>query len=149
MNEPEKPGHKTFRKKLAITGLFIVLLGTGAGAWIYHYIKHGGLRARQTPSKMETLMAQGLVELSVPTGVKGLTNAADVSPGSSDVAAGRELYQKDCAICHGYDGSGKTAAGGGMYPPPLDLRREALHARNQSDGELYYFIQNGVRNTGM
>jgi len=65
------------------------------------------------------------------------------------VAAGRDLYQQRCTVCHGYDGSGKTAAGGGLYPPPLDLRRGALQERKRTDGELFYFIQNGVRNTGM
>ena len=120
-----------------------------AGVFLFHYIKAGGLRARQTPSPVETAVARELVALSVPAEVKGLTNPADASPNSTDVAAGRDLYQKDCVICHGYDGSGKTAAGGGMYPPPLDLHPTALAQRKQSDGELFYFIQNGVRNTGM
>jgi len=138
-----------FQKRLMVTGVVIVLLAVGAGALLLAYIKSGGLRARRTPSKIETVVAQGLVDLSVPGAVKGMTNPASIQPDSMDVAAGRELYQKNCVICHGYDGSGKTVAGKGLYPPPLDLRRTALEKRNQSDGVLFYFIQNGVRNTGM
>jgi len=65
------------------------------------------------------------------------------------VAAGRELYQKNCESCHGYDGKGQTGTGGGLYPPPASLSRSALAAKKRTDGELFYFIRNGVRNTGM
>lgn len=140
---------KAVRKKILLAGLVIVLLAMTASALFYHYIISGGLRARQTPPKLEAIVAQGLVELSVPRQVKGLTNPVSALPDSLDVATGRDLYKKDCASCHGYDGSGKTSAGAGLYPPPLDLRPAALAKRNQSDGELFYFIQNGVRNTGM
>ena len=62
---------------------------------------------------------------------------------------GEELYQKNCAVCHGLDGSGDTAAGDGLFPPPAGLRRVSLSQRNRTDGELFYLIRNGVRNTGM
>ena len=104
----------TFRKKVLLTGLVIALLSVGACAWVYRYIKSGGLQAQQTPSKIETLVAQGLVELSVPGEMKNLTNPASALPDSADVAKGRDLYQKYCSSCHNYDGSGKTAAGTGF-----------------------------------
>src|SRR5215469_7196424 len=138
-----------FRKNALVAGVVIVLLVACAGALALAYIKSGGLQARRTPSRIETVIARGLVDLSVPGAAKGMTNPASIQPDSRDVAAGRELYQKNCVICHGFDGSGKTIAGKGLYPPPLDLRRAALEKRNQSDGVLFYFIQNGVRNTGM
>jgi predicted CXXCH cytochrome family protein len=67
--------------------------------------------------------------------------------GSENVSAGQELYKQKCETCHGYDGSGKTEAGGGLYPPPLDLRGPEV--RNATDGEVFYFIRNGIRNTAM
>ena len=50
-------------------------------------------------------------------------------------------------MCHGYDGSGQTDAGRGEYPPPRDLRSAEVTSR--TDGELFYLIQNGIRNTAM
>ncbi|HEV2327440.1 MAG TPA: c-type cytochrome [Verrucomicrobiae bacterium] len=143
------PDSRSFKRRairiVVVLGVLCVLAMGG----FYHYIVSGGLRARQTPPPLETFVAQGLVELSIPNEAKVLKNPLNPSADGEDVAAGRELYQKSCLICHGYDGSGKTAAGGGMYPPPLDLRRLALVKRKRTDGELFYFIRNGVRNTGM
>jgi hypothetical protein len=47
----------------------------------------------------------------------------------------------------GFDGRGLTDAGHGQYPRPLDLQSAEVRAR--TDGELFYFIQNGIRNTPM
>ncbi|MBI1177282.1 c-type cytochrome [bacterium] len=68
---------------------------------------------------------------------------------ATTVEAGKALYQKDCEICHGYDGQGKTAAGSGMFPQPAALGSAANIRRDRTDGELFYFIRNGIRNTGM
>src|SRR6185312_5010921 len=57
------------------------------------------------------------------------------------------LYQKNCEVCHGFDGSGKTAAGGGLFPPPANLT--GLMTKARTDGALFYLIRNGIRNTGM
>lgn len=115
----------------------------------YRYIRLGGLRARQTSSQFETFVAQGLVELSIPADAKALKSPLDSSARAADIVAGRDIYQKSCEACHGFDGSGKTSAGGGLFPRPIDLRRPALTARKRTDGELFYFIRNGIRNTGM
>src|SRR6202041_415915 len=81
---------------------------------------------------------------SVPFGAKISVNpAAD----PSDVAAGRELYREKCETCHAYDGGGKTTIGGNQYPRPPALRSFAIQAT--SDGELFYHLRNGIRNTGM
>lgn len=36
-----------------------------------------------------------------------------------------------------------------MYPPPSDLSRVALEKRRRTDGELFYLIRTGIRNTAM
>ena len=123
----------------------LALLGLMAAGALYHYITNGGLIARQKPSALETIVAHRLVNLSIPLAAKELTNPL----GTTDavVSAGRELYHKNCEVCHGYDGKGKTIAGGGLYPPPASLSRNASEKR--TDGELFYLIHNGIRNTAM
>ena len=139
------PINKSMRKRIFIFG--ILGIGCVLAGGFYHYIKTGGLSARQKPSAVERFLAQGLVDLSIPKAVKTLKNPLDGA--GADVAAGRELYQKNCEACHGYDGNGKTTLGGGIYPPPPGLTRLALDKRKRTDGEVFYFIRNGVRNTAM
>jgi predicted CXXCH cytochrome family protein len=111
-----------------------------------HYVTSGGLTARQKPSAVESLVAQALVDFSIPGKTRVLKNPLG---DDSDPAPGRALYQKNCEICHSFDGNGKTATAAGLYPPPLSLNRHALETRKRSDGELFYLIQNGIRNTAM
>jgi len=135
---------KTSRKRIFL--LVIVALCALACGVFYHYITSGGLTARQKPSAFESLVAQTLVDFSIPKTVKALKNPLS---DSTDPSIGRDLYQRNCEVCHGYDGNGKTAAGAGLYPPPLSLGRHALETRKRTDGELFYLIQNGIRNTAM
>ncbi len=116
---------------------------------LYRYVTSGGMSARQTPSTLEAFVARHLVQLGISNEARDRKNPADTDAGSADVAAGRDLFQTNCQGCHGYDGAGRTAAGGGMYPPPLDLSRTALERRKRTDGEIFYLIRNGIRNTGM
>jgi predicted CXXCH cytochrome family protein len=136
------------RKVLVILGVLGVLSLAAIGA-LYHYIVSGGMIARQKPSVVETYVAHWVVDLSIPNDVKGLKNPLSSHPDGADVEAGRGLYQKNCQACHGDDGSGKTDAGSGLYPPPLNLSHAAIVKRKRTDGELFYFIRNGIRNTGM
>ena len=142
--DPQPRGTRVIRILLILVVLCALLLGV-----FYRYIAKGGLRARQEPSALEAFVAEGLVNLSIPKEDKALKSPLDASPNGSDVAMGRELYQKHCETCHGFDGNGKTSAGGGVYPPPHSLSRAALAQRHRTDGELFYFIRNGVRNTAM
>ncbi len=110
------------------------------------YIRSGGMSARQTPSAVERFIGQQLVQLGIPKEAHARKNPRG---SSADIAAGRELYQRHCQVCHGSDGRGETAAGSGLYPPPLDLSRTALEQRQRTDGEMFYLIGHGVRNTAM
>lgn len=135
------------KKPWAAVGVTLVLL-VGV-AVVYQYIVSGGLRARQMPSALEARIAHRLVDLSIPRAARDHQNPLGAKPGAGDLAAGRTLFQKNCEICHGYDGNGRTDAGNGLFPPPRNLNRSAIAERKRTDGELFYLIREGVRNTGM
>jgi predicted CXXCH cytochrome family protein len=136
------------KKRAAATvgasALLAVLLALGAGYW---YVTTGGMIARKDPSAIERYLAGRLVDLSIPNDAKQQVNPLSATMDGGDIAAGRELYQKHCDVCHAYDGSGKTGSGGGLYPPPAVLNGPT--AAKRTDGALFYLIRNGIRNTGM
>ena len=63
------------------------------------------------------------------------------------LADGRSHFADHCAVCHGNDGRGDTAYGRNLYPRAPDLTAAAT--QTLSDGELFYFIEHGIRFTGM
>lgn len=131
----------------------LLLIASGASAVAiavllvsgYWYVRSGGMIARQPPNSMEAAAARFVLDMSIPSEARDRKNPLALTDAS--VTAGRRLYQQKCEVCHGYDGSGKTDAGAGEYPPPTDLR--AIDSTRRTDGELFYFIQNGIRNTAM
>ncbi|HVV73389.1 MAG TPA: c-type cytochrome [Verrucomicrobiae bacterium] len=135
------------RKKRVLVAAILALLSLAALGSIYWYIVKGGLNARQKPSGLESFVAGNLIDWSIPNAAKRAKNPLDNL--RSEAEAGRPLYQKNCEVCHGYDGAGKTTTSAGLFPPPLSLSREALQRRKRTDGELFYFIRNGIRNTAM
>ena len=141
------PASRSWKKRAFRLALVLVVVCVLIAALLYHYITSGGLVARQKPGAVETFVASELVDLSIPRDYKGRKNPLEATSANAD--AGRELYQKNCEVCHGFDGKGKTSAGAGVYPPPLSLVQAALEKRKRTDGELFYFIRNGVRNTAM
>ncbi len=136
------------RVRVALTMVMLAVLLALAGlAWAYRGLVHGGMRARQEPPALEAAIARRLLDLSIPATATAAASPLDPASLSADVEAGRQLYQRDCAVCHAADGSGRTATADGLYPRPRDLHSPGTAAR--SDGALAYLIANGIRNTGM
>jgi glucose/arabinose dehydrogenase len=57
----------------------------------------------------------------------------------SHIAAGKAVYQQNCAMCHGGD-----AKGTGNVPPLVDQ-----HVQQASDGSIFWYITHGDLNNGM
>jgi mono/diheme cytochrome c family protein len=63
-----------------------------------------------------------------------------------NIAAGRVLYQQNCAICHGSQGLADGPAALTLNPRPVNLQ---LHVPQHPDGFLHYWIAEGVQGTAM
>jgi mono/diheme cytochrome c family protein len=124
-----------------IVGAALVLLGPqilrrwpGAG---------GGLIALRTLGLIGGVALIGLAFLGGQTPMSDVPNPVDGTV--VNVEAGRDLYQANCAACHGVDarGGGPLAGTTPVEPPSL-----VEHAGDHADGDLYYWISEG-RSGGM
>jgi mono/diheme cytochrome c family protein len=130
-------------REAMVAVIAVVVVFSGAGA-LYMFALPGFSSARPQPPGMEVAVATWLLRHSVPAADRQQHNPLGAD--AADAAAGRDLFRQNCEICHGYDGSGRTRIGGGEYPRPPTLR--PLIA-SMTDGEVFYHIHNGIRNTGM
>lgn len=126
---------------LIVVGLALLGLAMAIAASVLH----GGLSARATPTRLETILARSARHLAIPREARLAQNPVLDSPEMQREA--RLHFADHCAICHGNDGSGDTPIGDGLYPKPPDLRK--AETQELSDGELFWIIENGVRFTGM
>ncbi|HEY7288932.1 MAG TPA: c-type cytochrome [Vicinamibacterales bacterium] len=71
-----------------------------------------------------------------------------VAADATSIAAGKQVYEKSCANCHGATGTGDGKMGAELNPKPANLAdNEWKHG--SSDGEIFAVIKDGVKGTGM
>jgi mono/diheme cytochrome c family protein len=81
---------------------------------------------------------------AVPFTARFLQNPTPDDPAS--VAAGRALFQANCAVCHVPKGLGDGPAAFTLNPRPFNLQ---VHVPQHAPGELFYWISEGVSSTPM
>jgi predicted CXXCH cytochrome family protein len=127
------------RALFAILAVLAIIVIAGV-VWLRH-----GFSANDEPSKFEKAIARRLRNFSVPRSARRQTNPWKAT--ADNLQQARETFLARCAGCHGFDGGGATQVGRALYPKPPDLRQPPT--QELTDGEIHYFIQNGVRLTGM
>jgi mono/diheme cytochrome c family protein len=120
---------------------FIAIAG---GIAVMLVLQGRGVSARPEPSAIEKRGALFMRSWLTPSTYKGLKNP--VSDTEENFVAAREHFADHCASCHANDGSGNTEIGKSLYPKAPDMR---VRTQQLSDGEIFYFIENGIRLTGM
>jgi len=128
--------------KFAAWLLFLLVLVV-AGAMLA--VQGRGVSARPQPSWVEARTALFLRSWLTPPTYKGLMNPVRATEGN--FVAARQHFADHCATCHANDGSGGTEMGRSFYPKAPDMRLP--RTQQLSDGEIFYFIENGIRMTGM
>jgi mono/diheme cytochrome c family protein len=132
-------------KRLLRAGAWLAFLGIVLAAGIMLVLQGRGVSARPEPSWIESRAALFMRGWLTPSTYKGLQNP--VADTEENFAAAREHFADHCASCHANDGSGNTEMGRALYPKAPDMRLP--RTQGLSDGEIFYFIENGIRLTGM
>ncbi len=122
---------------LAIAGAAAIVGGIGFALM--------GISARSEPAAIEIRIARTARHLLVPRAARARVNPVPASV--EGLAEARAHFADHCATCHGNDGKGDTPYGRNLYPRAPDLTDAAT--QNLSNGELFYYIENGIKLTGM
>jgi mono/diheme cytochrome c family protein len=78
---------------------------------------------------------------------KEMPSRSPIEADESNLAAGAQVYQKDCAVCHGMLDQPPAAIASGMFPKPPQLFVKTVS--HDPPGEIYWKTKNGIRLTGM
>ena len=122
----------------------VVLLLAGLCVFVSRFLPDGP-GARGSPSATESALARRLRSWTVPASARDARNPFNSS--AELIRESARHFADHCASCHANDGSGATEIGRHLFPRVPDMRGE--HTQCLTDGELYYFIHNGIRWTGM
>ena len=76
------------------------------------------------------------------------SQANPIAPNSQSIAAGKAVYVKNCARCHGVSGKGDGPDGLLLNPRPADLTKHGLPGVH-TDAQLFDWITNGLPGTRM
>ncbi|HWY65518.1 MAG TPA: cytochrome c, partial [Rhizomicrobium sp.] len=142
MQDSPRPPRSSLRTAVVLILVALVVLAAG----FYFAILPGLSVARNEPSKLEVAVATYLLDHSVPASAKAMTNPLGAHPDPAAIRAGHDLFTQKCETCHAYDGGGRTDIGGNIFPRAPVLRTAVA---SMSDGEIFYHIRNGIRNTAM
>jgi len=99
------------------------------------------VHAKQPPSALAALNRRFAAAL-------GSEAALDLPNGPVNVAAGRAIYEKSCASCHGSRGLGDGPAAAALNPRPPAIG-SAAEMRDRSPALLYRIMSVGVAGTPM
>jgi mono/diheme cytochrome c family protein len=132
------------RRRTKVLLVLVALFVLAAAGMVLAAVRHG-FSTHDDPTAVESFVARSLRNLAVPADLRGATNALPGTP--ENVAEGRAHWADHCASCHGNDGKGQTTLGQHLYPRAPDMTLPAT--QELSDGQLFAFIENGIRRTGM
>jgi len=141
---------------VAVIGLGLALGGCATGAYPIDFYSEmhyqPSFRVQEPPTRPVPAESVPRTRTEVPYGYERqqeaarLTNPLPATP--ETVQRGQALYRRNCAPCHGPQGRGDGIIANyfrqANVPPPVDFTSDRV--RGRTDGELFFYISNGIGN---
>jgi len=129
-----------------ILGVVLAFVVAFAGVFFYFYLGLAPVATSDKPMPMEKYFANMALHARInkeapKRDVSGFTTA--------DLITGANVYQANCAFCHGLPNGTKSAAALGMFPRPPQLFTTNGMVTDDPAGVTYWKVKNGIRLTGM
>ena len=131
--------------KSFLTGVVTTLALIAAGVYFYFARGFAPVATSAPPMPFEKTLARLALHARID---KEMPKTVPIQASEANYVAGAALYAEHCASCHGVPGRPETAIAQGEFPRPPQLFR-GKGVTDDSPGETYWKIANGIRLTGM
>jgi thiosulfate dehydrogenase len=128
-----------------VVGLVIGILLLPTCGWLYFRFGYAPVATAASPMPFEKKLAHMALNARV---AKEAPKSAPIQGNEENYTAGAHVYRENCAVCHGLPDQNKTAIAKGMFPEPPQLFK-GHGVTDDSPGETYWKVANGIRLTGM
>jgi mono/diheme cytochrome c family protein len=118
----------------------------GAALFLLASAKLGVLpvQADVVPSRLEAKVLGSALHAAVARNAPGRSNPLPAS--EENLIAGAKVYREMCSRCHGGSRESDNTYGRSFYPPAPQL---PLTRTSYTDGEMFWIVKHGIRNTAM
>jgi thiosulfate dehydrogenase len=114
----------------------------------YAFVRSGGVPMATTAAELP--FEHALARLALRASFKSALGLKSPAPADEpNLLNGAEVYQRNCAVCHGAPGVAPTAIARGMFPVPPQLFTADEMITEDPEGETYWKVTHGIRLTGM
>jgi len=124
-----------------LTAIIVFVIGVGA----YLRLGFAPVATASAPLPFERLVTRMALHARID---KEAPTSSPIQPTEATYAAGARTYRTHCAVCHGLPGQELTAIAKGEFPKPPALFK-GKGVTDDSAGETYWKVANGIRLTGM
>ena len=126
--------------------MLVGLLILPAALFLYVASGHAPVATADPPMPIEAFFAK----LGRKSRIRAEQPKRDLAAfNNSDLEAGADVYQKDCAFCHGLPNQPKPDAAKGMFPHAPQLFDHDDMVTDDPVGEDFWKVRNGIRLSGM
>lgn len=145
---PERLAQFLTRSGGAVTGAFLILFAIG---WAFLAGRAAKWRWQMLPLLVPAIIVSWIGAMQLTTFFREFTPAKfttnPILPDAASIARGQGLYAAHCVACHGEDGRGDGPQATSLSPKPADFT--SGHTDSHPDGDVYYWIKNGIPNSAM
>jgi len=128
-----------------IVGLIAGVILVPACLYVYFATGHAPVATSAPPMPFEKTLARMALHARMKKEIK---ENPSFNADEGALISGAMIYKDNCAACHGLPGQKKTNIAAGMYPPPPQLFM-GKGVTDDTPGETYWKVANGIRLTGM